>query len=89
MQDMKNINASLHVKLNKSASLYHAIRGFINTRKDDTDTNDIFKLRFGKIYETMALTGGDNILIREKLTNNGSQASMKEKQSQIDQMKAI
>ena len=46
-------------------------------------------MRFNNIYETMELAGGDNILRREKLTKNGNQASKKEKQAQIDQMKAM
>ena len=58
-------------------------------RQGETDPNDTLKLRFNNIYETMELAGGDNILRREKLTKNGNQASKKEKQAQIDQMKAM
>ena len=52
------------------------------------DPNNTFKLRFGNINETMELAGRDNILHSKQLAKNGSQGSTKEKQSQIDQMKA-
>ena len=53
------------------------------------DHNNTFKLRFHNICETMKLAGGENILISEQRTNNGSQESMKKKQYQISQMKSI
>ena len=77
MQDTKNNTDGIDVKLNKSSSLYHAIRVFINMRQGETDPNETFNFHFEKIYETMELAGGDNILRRKQLTNNGSQASTK------------
>ena len=41
-------------------------------RQGDTDTNYTFKFCFDKIYKTMELADGDNILRIKKLTNNGS-----------------
>ena len=53
-------------------------------RQVKTESNDTFKLRFNAIYETMEISGGDNILLSEQLANNESQTSTKEKQAQID-----
>ena len=47
--------------------------------KYDKRRNNTFKLCFEKIYETMELAGRDKILHIKQLTNNGSQASTKEK----------
>ena len=58
-------------------------------RQVENNPNDTFKLRFNRIYETMEISGGYNIVRSEQLTNNGSQASKKEKQSQIYHMKAM
>ena len=83
MKDKNNITAGIDVKLKKSASLYHWIRVFINTRQGETEPKDTFKLRFDNIYEPMELAGRDNILHRKQLTNNGSQESTKKKKDQI------
>ena len=58
IQDTNNINAGLGVKLNKSDSLYHCIRSFINLRQRENDPNDTFKLSFDNIYKTMDMVGG-------------------------------
>ena len=65
MKETKNSTAGFDIKINKSTSLCHCIRGFINTRKVKTETNYTFKLCFSNIYETMELTGKDNILLRK------------------------
>ena len=83
MQETKNITAGIDIKLNMSASLYPVIQGFINMIQGKTDPNNTFKLHFDNIYETMELAVRENIIHREQLTNNGSQASTKEKQLQI------
>ena len=51
------ITAGLDVNLNKSASLYHCIRIFIDLRQGENDPNDTFKLCFDNVYETMELAG--------------------------------
>ena len=81
MRETKKITTGLDVKLNNPVSLYHCIICFINMRQRETDPNDIFKLRFGNIYETMAISSGDNILCSKKLIKNGNHASTKEKQA--------
>ena len=53
MQEMKDITDGIDVKLNKSASLYHAIQWFINIRQGESDPQNTFKLHFYNIYETM------------------------------------
>ena len=89
MKEENNISAGLDGKLNKSASLDHFIRGFINMRRGETDSNDTLKLCFENIYETMDLTGRYNILRSKQPTKNGNQASTKNEQPQMDQMKAM
>ena len=89
MNETWKITAGIYVKLNKSDSIYHCIRGFINTKQGETDPNDTFKLLFDSIYETVELSGRDNILHSQQLTNNGNQASRKEKHAQTYQMKEI
>ena len=89
MREKNNTPADLDVKLNNSAILYHAIRGFINTIQRKAYSKDTFKLFFHNIYETMELDGGGNILHRKQLTNNDNDASTKEKQLKIYQMKAM
>ena len=84
MKETKNINVGVDVKQNNSSILYQCIRGCINMRQVKTESNDTFKLRFNAIYETMEISGGDNILLSEQLANNESQTSTKEKQAQID-----
>ena len=80
----KKINAVLDVKLNKPAIIYHCIQGFINMIQGETDLNDTFKLLIENIYETMKLSGVDNIICSKKLTKNGIQTSTKDKQALID-----
>ena len=89
MKYTKNITAGLDVKLNKSSILYHCIRSFINVIQGENDPNDTFKVFFRNIYETMDISGRDNILCSKQLTKNGNQESMKEKQAKIYQIKAI
>ena len=79
MQETKNITTGLEVKLNRSASLYYAIRGSINTKQGKAEPNDAFKISFDNVYDTTELSGWDNILCREQLTTNGSQVSSKKK----------
>ena len=62
MQKTKNITSGIEVKLNKSTSLYHCIRIFINLRQGENEPIDTFKLLWENIYETMDLAGGENIL---------------------------
>ena len=53
-------------------------------RPGKTDPKNTFKLRIDNIYETVELAGRDNIICSKQPTNNGSQASTKDKQAQID-----
>ena len=89
MQETKNITSVISINLNNSTSLYHAIQGFMHKRQGKNDPNDAFELIFENIYETMELTGGDNILRSKQLTKNGSQASTKKEKEPIYQMKAM
>ena len=77
MKETKKITAVVNVKLNKSASIYRCMQGFINMRQGEAEPNDTFKLRLDNIYETMELSDGDNTLRSKQLTNNGSQALTK------------
>ena len=74
MWETKKIIDGLDVEINKSSSLYHAIQGFVNTKQGEANLKDASQLRFDNIYETMKLSGVENILYRVELTNNGSQA---------------
>ena len=58
MQDTKKITKGIDVKINKSASLYHCIRIFINLWQEENELNDSFKLHFDNVYKTMELSGG-------------------------------
>ena len=89
MKVTNKITADIDVKVNKSAGIYHYTIFFIKIRQGETDTNDKFKLCFYTTYETMDLSGGDNILRSKQLTNNGNHASTKEKHAQIDHMKSM
>ena len=89
MRVTKKISAGLYDKLNKPASLYHAIQGFMNMIQGETEPINTFKLNFDNIYEIMDLSDGHNTLCIKQLTKNGSQESTKEKQSQMDQIKAM
>ena len=89
MWETNNITTGIGIKLNKSASLYHVIRGLVNTKQGEAEPNNAFKLHFESVYDTMELACGDNIPCKKQITKNGSQASMKEKQAQIYQMKAV
>ena len=45
-------------KINKSATLYHTIQGFIDMKQGKTEHNNDFKLRFDNLYKTMEIYGG-------------------------------
>ena len=45
----------IDVKSNKSASLYHFIKSFINLRQGVNEQNKTFKLRWYNVYEIMDL----------------------------------
>ena len=79
IRETNNITTGIDVKINKSASLYHAIRSLMNMKQGKNDHNDTFKLIFNNIYETMELADGENILHSTQVIKNGSQASTKEK----------
>ena len=79
MREKKKITAGIDVNLTKSDILYHIIRGFINMRQGETGSNEAFKLHFENIYKTTELANRENILLSKKITKNGSQASIKEK----------
>ena len=81
MHETKKITARIDVGLNKSDSLYHYIRFFINLQQGKNEPNDNFKLCFDHVYETIELAGGENILRIDQLIKvDGYQASYKEKQ---------
>ena len=66
------------LKINKSPSLNHCIRIFINLRQEENDPNDTLKLRFDNVYETMELSMGEKVLRRDQLVKvAGYQASSK------------
>ena len=58
MKEAKKITAGLDVNLNKSSTLYHTIRGFINTKQGEDEPNNFFKLHFDNFYDTIELVGG-------------------------------
>ena len=58
MKESKKTTSGIDVKRNESATLYHTIRGFINTNKGEAEPNDYFKLRFDNVYENMEISGG-------------------------------
>ena len=90
MQETKKTTAGLDVKLNKSASLYHCIRSFINLQQGENDPNKTFKLRWDNVYETMDMKVGENILSSNQLVKvTGDQASSNDKQVKVDNMKTI
>ena len=90
MQETNNITARIDVELNNSASWYHCIRIFINLQQVENETNGNFKLRWDNIDETMYMARGENILRSAQLVKlSGYQASSKENQVRIDEMKAI
>ena len=62
MKESKKITAGINVKLDRSATLYHTIRAFVNMKQGEAEPNYIFNIRFDNIYETMELSGGWNIL---------------------------
>ena len=81
MQETKKITEGLNVQLNKSASIYHCRRSLINLIQGENHPNDTFKLRWGDVYDTMNLAGGENILRSDQLVKVArDQASSKEKQ---------
>ena len=53
IRETKIITSGIDVMLNKSAILYHCIRGFIDLIQGETDPSDTIKLRFDNIHETM------------------------------------
>ena len=55
--------AGFDLKLNKSDTLYHTIRGFVNTKQGEDESNNNSKLRFDKFCKTMDLDSGVNILL--------------------------
>ena len=90
MKDTKKTTVGISVKLNKSVSLYHCIRRFINLEQRENEPNDNFKLRWDNVYDTMELTGGEEILRSDQIFKvAGDQESSKETQVQIDEMKAM
>ena len=90
MKESKKITLVLDFKLNKSSSLYHCIRSFINLQQGENYLNKTFKLRWDNVYETMETTGGKNILRSNQLVRvSGYQASSKEKQVQVEEIKAL
>ena len=72
MKKSKKITAGLKVKLNKSATLYHTIRGFIKIKQGKAEPKYAFKIRFDNVYKPMELDGGGNILLSGNITKNGS-----------------
>ena len=72
IKEAKKITAGIYVKLNKWVNLHHTIRGFINMKQGKAEPNDAFKLCFDNVYETTAISGGGNILQRDKLDRNVS-----------------
>ena len=59
-------------------------------RQGENDLNDTFKLRWENVYETMEMSGGENILRSNQLVSvAGDLASSKENQVQVDNMKEI
>ena len=46
MKESKKRTDGLDVKLNKSGTLYHTIRGFINMKQGKAEPNDAFKAMF-------------------------------------------
>ena len=59
-------------------------------RQGENDLNDTFKLRWENVYETMEMSGGENILRSDQLVSvPGDLASSKENQVQVDNMKEI
>ena len=59
-------------------------------RQGENDLNDTFKLRWENVYETMEMSGGENILRSDQLVSvAGDLASSKENQVQVDNMKEI
>ena len=90
MQETNNITARIDVELNNSASWYHCIRIFINLQQVENETNGNFKLRWDNIDETMYMARGENILRSAQLVKlSGYQASSKENQVQIGEMKEM
>ena len=90
MHETNKVNTILDVKLNKSSSLYHCIRSFINLRQGENEPNNSFKLSWDYFYETMELSGGENILISNQLVKvAGYQSSSKEKQVKVDDIKKM
>ena len=90
MQDTEKITVIFDVKLNSSANLYLFIRSFINLIQGENDPNDTFKLGCDNVYETMEIFGGGNILRSDQLVNvAGYQASPKEKQVKVDEIKEM
>ena len=81
--------AGINVKINKSATFYHTIRGFINMKQCKAEPKDAFKLHFDNVYDTMELADGENILRSEQITKNGIQAIEREQQAQIYHMRAM
>ena len=49
MKEANKITAWLNVKLNKYASLYHTIQGFINMNKVKYEPNNTFKISFDDV----------------------------------------
>ena len=54
--------AGIGVKINKSVSLYHTIQGFINMKQGESERNNSFKIISDNVYETMDISGGENII---------------------------
>ena len=62
----------------------------MNLQQVENEPNDTFKLRWGNIYETMELAGGERILKVDQLVEvDGDHVSSKEKQVHIDEMKVM
>ena len=90
MHVTKKITAGLDAKLYKSASLYHCIICCINLQQVKNEPNDNFKLRWDNVCENIELAGGLNIIrINQLVKVIRYQASSKEKQVQVDEMKSI
>ena len=87
---MRNITAGLNVKLNKSDSLYHCIKKIVNLIKGENEPDDTFILHWDNVYETIDMSGRENILRSDQLVKvAGYQTLSKENQVQIDKMKEI
>ena len=58
IKEANKITAWLDVKLNKQATLYHAIQGLINMNQGKSEPNESFEIRFDNVYNTMEIAGG-------------------------------